>query len=349
MLAAPEMGIACDAAARPPGVVALGQRALAPLDGVRAAALRAFGRRGRTLLVSRDARVLLYAAAACTVALALAFAAPLWLMVVGPIVLGVPHLVADVRYLVARPGLHRRRGLVVLAGAPLAVTLVWPSAAAALLAVVGVAIAARGSRVRRAAVAAAGAAGAAGAYALGGTLDVIAAHAHNLVALALWWLLARRTARHAAPLALVAAGFAIIALAPAAWLPVAALDDLGRFLAPVGDPVWAARIVIAFAFAQSVHYAVWLRLVPEDARERPGIRSFASSLRALVRDLGGWAVVVAVIAAVMIAAVGCVDAHAARAWYLRAAFFHGYLELAVLALVAIEGSALLRRQREPRA
>lgn len=44
---------------------------------------------------------------------------PLWMLAVGPIVLGVPHVVSDVRYLVAKPGYHRRAEWCVVVGLPL--------------------------------------------------------------------------------------------------------------------------------------------------------------------------------------------------------------------------------------
>ena len=48
------------------------------------------------------ASLLLVASLAATVI------APLWLLLLAPIVLGVPHVVADLRWLVLRPGVERR-------------------------------------------------------------------------------------------------------------------------------------------------------------------------------------------------------------------------------------------------
>jgi hypothetical protein len=320
-------------------VLAVAERALAPLDAVRSVTLRAVGRRGRVLFASRDARVLMYATLSTSVTLAVAVLAPLWLLAVGPLVLGVPHLVADVRYLVARPGLHRRRGLVLLVGAPLAATWIWPSPALALTAVIAVAMVARGSLVRRALVLVAGAAAAGAAWTWGHGAALLLAHAHNAVALLVWWLVARRGRLHVVPLVLAAAGTLLLLFV----LPVSGTpNELVRSLSPSGS----MQIAAAFAFLQATHYLVWLRLVPEDARERAGIRSFSATLRALVRDLGGWLVAGAVLAAVAVLAYGAVDADAARTTYLRVAYFHGFLELAVLALLAIEGAQLLRAQRE---
>ncbi len=330
-------------------MLAYAERALAPLDRARGVALRALGRRGRVLFASRDARVILFASLSAVATFGLAVAAPIWLLAAGPLVLGVPHLVADVRYLVARPGLHRRRSLVAFVAVPLAATWVWPSAAFALASVAAVALVARGSLQRRAIVLAAGVAAVIAASRFTRAADLTLAHGHNLIALLLWWLVARRSPRHLAPVGLVLAGVVLLLATPIAdaTAPSAAwFDDFVRTLSPVDDPVRGARWVLAFAFAQSAHYAVWLRLIPEDARERDGIRSFAATLRALVRDCGGWFVAVAGLAAIAVLGYGGVDAHAARLAYLRAAYLHGFLELSVLALVFIEGTAVLRRQRE---
>src|SRR5207342_1597240 len=48
----------------------------------------------------------------------------------------------------------------------------------------------------------------------------------------------------------------------------------------------ALRFTGFFAFAQAVHYGVWLKLLPEEDRARRGVRSFRASYRALTRDLG---------------------------------------------------------------
>lgn len=313
-------------------MLALAERALAPLDAVRSSVLRAVGRRGRVLFGSRDARVLLYATVSTAITLLIALAAPRYLLVLGPVVLGVPHLVADVRYLVARPGLHRRRGLAILVGIPLAVSWFVPAAATALVAVCSVAIAARGAVWRRALVFAAGAALVAGAYFGGRTADLIAAHGHNFVALVVWIVVAWRSRTALIPVALVLAGCAVIAFAPVS-------SDVPWEFTGLGSLRW----VTLFAFCQASHYMVWLRLLPEEVREREGIRSFAATLRALARDLGGPLVALAAAMALATTAYALVDASDARNAYLRVAFFHGFLELAALALVAIEGPAVLRR------
>src|SRR4051812_23892396 len=67
--------------------------------------------RMRPLLADRQLRVALSGSFAMALALVLTLYCPLLLLIISPLVLGVPHLLADVRYLVAQPGHHRRLGL----------------------------------------------------------------------------------------------------------------------------------------------------------------------------------------------------------------------------------------------
>lgn len=326
---------------------------LAPVDALRSAVLRAASRAtpvvGRRLFADRDARVVLYGVLATATALALAVLAPLWLLALGPIVLGVPHLMADARYLVVRPGLHRRIPFLAAVLAPLVLVWLWPTLAAGLVGVLGAIVVARGALVRKLWLTAVWAVLFAGALALGRTGDVLFAHLHNFVAIGLWWAwTGKRRPMHGLVLLAFALGLAFCFFGPAldiVWkmhafsAPGSGLD-LGRevrSLSPVIDPALGVRFVVAFAFAQSVHYAVWLRVLPEDDRVRPGMRSFASSWRALLADMG--IVPVALAGAVLLGLLGWALSNpaAARDGYLRLAISHGHLELAVIALLLVEG------------
>ncbi|XXF76315.1 hypothetical protein P2318_25100 [Myxococcaceae bacterium GXIMD 01537] len=78
--------------------------------------------------------------------------APLWSLALGPVLLGVPHLLSDVRYLVVRPGLHRRTGLAVCAGVPLLAVGLGAGPEVGLLALVPVVLGARWAGWRKALV-----------------------------------------------------------------------------------------------------------------------------------------------------------------------------------------------------
>ncbi len=326
---------------------------LTPADRVRRALLGAFAPWLRPVFARRDLRVGLMGAAGVSFALGLVAAAPLWCLLWGPLLVGVPHLLADARYLVARQGLHRRPGFWAAVALPAALTWSFPRAPLGLVAVVGAAAIARTSLARRAAVAVPAALLVAAALRAEGRVSLAFAHAHNVVALALWWAWARGRGRWRALVpACVAAGACAVAfgalddvaLRPWALRAPAAGFDLGVAageLSPVDPsrhPLAAARWALAFAFLQSVHYLAWLRLLPDEDRARAGVRGFVGSYRALVADVGRPLVALAALVAAALVVGGMASGVAARGAYLRLAFGHGYLELAVVALLALEGT-----------
>ncbi|MCB9688718.1 MAG: hypothetical protein H6738_18820 [Alphaproteobacteria bacterium] len=332
------------------------QRGVAPLDRLRRALYRVLAPWLGPWIRSREVRIGLHGALAVGGSLLLAAIAPLWMLALGPLLLGVPHLVADLRYLVAKPGLHRRSGAWVVAGLLVASSVTadlrWGLVGAAL-----VPLASSGSLARRALAAAGLGALAFAAFAAPRSTALGLAHAHNVVAVVAWMTLAvalhegagSRAVRWGTTLAFFVGGALILggALDPVLLhgpsLPGGpSIRDHLAALAPGMTPPWGHRWVVAFAYAQSVHYGLWLRIVPEEARERPAPRSWEASLRALRTDLGAPVFAAAVLLCVGLAVWGLADLAAAREGYLRLALFHGPLELAVLGLVAAEGRAVLR-------
>jgi hypothetical protein len=214
------------------------------------------------------------------------------------------------------------------------------------LATAGALLVARGDRLRRGLGLAAALLGAALAWRLGSLADIVFAHAHHFVTVALWWRWRARTERwQGLPLGLFAlAVVGILAVgAPggdagtAGPEPTAgALDATLAGLCPGVGRALAVRLVALFAFAQAVHYGVWLRLVPEDDRPRATPPSFRQSARALLADCGPWLLGAAAALALGVAGFALVDASAARIAYGRLSFFHGYLELAAAAVLWAE-------------
>jgi hypothetical protein len=262
----------------------------------------------------------------------------------GPIILGVPHIVSDLRYLVAKPGFHRRGAGALVIGVLLAACAVtgrlWPGIGAVLVA----ALLARGPLARKALAIGLGVAWLAVTLYHRGYSELAFAHAHNLVAVLLFWSWRdRSSALHRIPLLFCAAVVMMFALGvfdrSALAVPVFGatmathVRDLGG---PFAGP-WPLRLVLIYAFAQSVHYGVWLRLVPEEDRERPGPRGFISSYRALVRDVGRPLLGLALLSLVALIGWAAYDLVAARTGYLRVAIFHGPLELVAAAFFFIEG------------
>jgi hypothetical protein len=292
---------------------------------------------------ARELRVAVLGLAVVALALVTSVVAPLWMLALGPIVLGVPHLLADLRYCVVRPGWHRERRLWLTAGIPLVALGFGAPLELGLLGVAASALVLGPHSKRRLLVVGAALCLAAITHALGSTADLIFAHAHNFIAVAMWATWRRRESRlHVLVLAsfvLASAGL-MLGIGEFAWtsslatnLP-AGLDASTHVesLAPALPHSWALRLVMLYAFAQSVHYGVWLRLVPEDDRQRTTPRSFRASYRALRDELGVLPLVGFALAGVGLAIWACVDLVEARTGYLRFARFHGMLELTAIAL-----------------
>lgn len=328
----------------------LAETLLTPADALRSAVLRALTPWLSPLYGDRARRVWWLAVVSIVAAFVATALVPLWSLALGPVVLGVPHLVSDVRYLVVKPGLHRLPLFVVLAGAPLLVTSLGAGPEVGLFAIGPAVLAGGGLRASWRLLVTGVVAAALVAWAVidGYRFQLVFVHAHNLVAVALWWSLSERRSSMAWVPLLTVAGAGIILLGGLDGLVTAAggwsapwtgtsFTEFVESSAPGLDPTMAARLVLSFCFLQSVHYAVWLRLVPDDARTRPAPRTFVASWRALTVDFGAALLMVLLLVALGIAAWGVVDLVEARWGYLRLAAFHGYLELAIAARWFVRG------------
>lgn len=331
---------------RPPHFPTVAAAVLGPLDRLRWAWLKRLGPWVRPFVRRRELRVL---AAGCGVVAFSTLAtllSPFWLLALGPVFLGVPHLMADVRYLVLRPGLHRRGSLWWLVALLIVVAgFGFHSMECGLAAVALTALISRGYWSRRISALLFTVVLAVGVWAAGGSAGLIFAHLHNFIAVMLWWCWRPRTSRHqlTMPLlflavsALLLSGWLVPWTQGFAWQPEGLGPDYHlSFLAPgMGEP-WAKRLVLLYAFAQSVHYGVWLRLIPEDDRPQETPRTFRSSAQALATDLGTPLLAATALLALGIAGWALFDLTSARENYLRMALFHGYLELAAATWLFVE-------------
>lgn len=334
------------------------ERAATPFDAARRIAFSVT--RGRPLLqrllVRRDLRLASVTTGHALVAFVLSVLYPAVLIVLGPVLLGVAHVAADVRYLVLRKNLRRWWQ-----------TTVW-AFCAALIAVRVIAefhvVRVNVDRVELGLVALWAGVGLAAGYresrallrtALGIValvlLSVVAfrdpvrarlvfAQAHNVVAVFLWaTLFRRRLAPLFVPAVVVTSG--ALLLASGRLYGVALSHDTGvfglnvlaaaDFIAPGLRADHAVGLTATFAFLQSIHYAVWLVFIPQDAAAGPGLVSFRTSVRSLIRDFGPSGLAMVGLAAAAVLCGACVNALRTRAIYLSLALFHGYLELALFA------------------
>jgi hypothetical protein len=262
-------------------------------------------------------------------------AAPVPVMLWTPLLLGVPHVVADVRWLVVQPawGGQARPWLwatILSLGACRAAALMGhgPPVGVELGLGLAAALGALWSGGGRAAALVGWGLCAAAAWSAPAGFALAVGHLHNGVALLLWALLGDRSARWvvAGAAAATAAIFAG-ALDGASWSPVGglSLDGLAATLAPGLAAPWSTRVVTSFALLQLLHYAAWLVWIPRAAGERGSWRE----------ALGTPAVVAVAVASVGLPAAAALGSPAAvRAGYLSLVLFHGWIELVTLAHLA---------------
>lgn len=261
---------------------------------------------------------------------ATALVAPALLLVWMPLLLGVPHVASDIRYLVLP--LPRRQLMLAVAASLLLVLLRAASVATGTnllmvecVIVVGWLLATLAveptNRKRSLAIALFASAVIIGMPIL---FIAVAALAHNFIAIVAWLVVAKPTRRQALALGGAVVAFAAIAglIGPVTsaitggdaspWLTI----DKAASVMFGGLPHGVGRgLLIGFAFLQGVHYAIWLGWIPASQQAR------SSKLAALA--VGG--------ATLVVLAGALRDPAWARTTYLALATFHIYLEIVVLA------------------
>lgn len=270
---------------------------------------------------------------------------PLWALLVGPILFGVPHVIGDVRVLwLARPSGFGGRVALAVALALVSMTalrfatlcgLSLPIEAELACGLAAVAIAAiGGARNGTTRVAWAFGIGALGGLALASAREslLVLAHAHNLVAISLWCVW-QRERRAAAVVALVYAVGAAVVVGMAD--SEASTDVIGSFegarlareLAPGFSSSTADALLRSFAFAQLVHYGIWSWQLPGGAQ------------RPLRDEIGKFGIALCTVACIAVPLCGLWAPVATRATYLQLAIAHGWIELAVLSYLLARGGA----------
>lgn len=329
-----------------------------PFDGVRRLAL-AWIAKSRVLtrvVGTRDLRVPTIASVQIALFFALAVCAPIVMFVVGPLLLGVPHLASDVRYLLLRRRPARALVMVCLGFAaallcvraaswlghplPRAYTIEIVLGTSWVLTALALGTRARPGRARAPLLFVAIAL--AGAWMLAHPLwtRLILAHGHNVFGVVLWFVLFRRAKRFAAlPLALV--GLGVVALLSGSFLPTALtvgdrafgmhLAMLGRSLAPGADPHFAVSVVLSFVFLQSVHYATWLAWVPQEELPGQGTFTFRMTARGLLRDFGAPLLMIFALLWAALAGWSLFSPQRALGAYISLVSFHAWLEFALAA------------------
>ncbi len=341
----------------------------------------------RELFQCRARRLAALFALACMSSLALSALVPLWLLLLGPLVYGIPHIFASLRYFhpmvagavgprPAPPGSEERRraGLILVAALPLFAGIIayrllvnlnvanlnvaqlseWTGStylelgglaaafiAGALIYRVGLRRTASGALLLAPLVAGF----AISPIATVGALVMI----HNFVGYGYWI----RAAGNPEEKSVAWGGFAVALAVTCAILgggmdgafrhfqPTVALSfaglsaqDMARLILPnlEGETLWL-RLSCAFAFGQAMHYFVWLKAIPDQFHYHQVPTSFRQSLKLLERDFTrAGTVLILCLTAGSFALWSLLTFKMARLVYFAIASFHGYFEIAGLAL-----------------
>jgi len=294
--------------------------------------------------------------------LTLALNFPLWVLLIGPIVLGVPHLISSIRYIPQLTSMNRfsipvvgsffvlvavarlwmgTYGNALLEGGPNTLELI---AGFSLLGLVGFFY--RQSKARLA-----------GSLFLLGGLFVASLNypletlgflvlAHNFVAFFFWISRSENKAdKMAAMTALFifsAASFAILAgvfdhfMSSRVFEIFNGFNDasIGTQIFPHADMTMWSRAVSAYALGQGIHYFVWLKAIPEQELPYQHTTNFSYSFKLLKSDMGNRLVYFSGLVLVGLVAFALLkNFMEARFIYLSLAAFHGYFEIMALPFV----------------
>jgi len=175
---------------------------------------------------------------------------------------------------------------------------------------------------------------------------------HNLIAFGFWYS-ACSTRQEKIHAGLATLSFITIT----AFIFLGLFDFLYQTITPQGQVLWAKlnfwnlgkdiipwskdytlwwHAVVAYAFGQSLHYFVWLKAIPDECHDREIPTTFTRSWKLLKIDFGRTTFAI-ILFVVAGAAVWVIAAQPlARLIYFSIAAFHGYSELVALSLAPIK-------------
>ena len=344
--------------------------AVVPLDVARRAALRLATRSSwlTRVIARRDSRVALLATVQILLLFAFAIRAPIALFFLGPVLFGVVHLAADIRYLVLRRSPPRALLVtsVVLATALTAVRVgvgmhaIRTAQGERLDVALGMtwigfalfcALRRRAQKVALTVPLFLGFLGVGTVLFLNARLvGLVLIHLHNVIALLAWLVLFRRRLSWTMmPLALVVVLAAVLLSGSA--LPWTFehggllafgfhAERLAAWLAPGVAINLAVALTVCFVFLQGVHYAAWIGWIPQDDLRVEGTPTFRMTVRALIADFGPRALALILVAALAFVGVALWDIRTSVSWYMNIAKSHAWFECAFLAYFVVSGERL---------
>ena len=316
-----------------------------PLDRIRRNCFRLFSPWLNPLFRNKSLRITVIACVFLSVAFAMSMGLPCWQLALGPILLGIPHLLGDIRFLVVRENLHKDSLFWLLVVTPLSLFLLLQSPAYGAGSILGATFLSKKSTVRHAVGLVAMALILLALYNSRAFLYAVL-HLHNVIAVAIWWGWNKKRQWWEGITLIVCCLFSMVIL----FGPIDAFaihnshpdlldpEYFQRTLAPFAAEHLQFRLVMLYAFLQSFHYLIWIKLIPEESSKQPSPQSFKKSLRELHCDLGSYFLLLTGLCMLGLGAWAAFDIESARSNYLWLISFHGFLELAVCAHLVCRGA-----------
>jgi hypothetical protein len=315
----------------------------------------------RRIFFNRSQRLLVLFLASLVFNLLVAEKWPLWSLLLGPLILGVPHLGSTIRYV---PRLIAEGGKQIPKKFHLLIALLLASVGAirvaggvesnhlelalglACVGILGWGLDVGGAKIAAAFGTFGLLAGACVAWPIQSVGALILGH--NFVAFGYWIIRAKKTGDRKTAVfsflvfsvfsaAILLGAFDLVSAHRSHDILNSTFDELslGGGIFPEASALMWRRIVSAYAFGQGIHYFVWLKAIPEIELKHEHPVSFAQTFRLLRRELGSALPVLLGFSAIALAFVsGVLTLPQARDFYLAGAAFHGYLEIAGLTLVS---------------
>ena len=340
------------------------------VDRVRGVALRRFCavRPLRRFVIEPRHRLVLLELTMILLAAGLALRAPLVSLWIGSALFGVPHVIAGARAVAIKRRCSRVTLVCTALGLLLGLAQIFGAGDRAMrglvvlmaIAIASEIVAARARPWVAIGALAAVAVGAATAVVFPAPAVVVLAHVHGLGALAFFTICARGRRLPTWPLLLgagaltAAALFGLLdgAMASALYAPRGAArsivaEAIGSAFAGTGGAGFR-RALFLYAFGQSLHFGVWLRLMPEVDRPWSTPKTFRRALHDFEGDFGRWAQPLLLVAVIGIALL-LVGGGPAREAYFALTYCHVGLEAAALARAGLRAriSAKTTETRAP--
>ena len=311
---------------------------LSALDQIRRTLLWRFTPWLRPFIRDRKKRICLIASLGIGVSLLVSLSFPLWQLLLGPILLGVPHVIGDVRYLVLPNKLHQQIWFWLFIGIPFFLYLMTGMTIFATIPILLAAIQTKREKWDAYIVIFVAILFFISSILWEYHILFLLLHLHNLIGIAIWWFWSKRIySWEYIPLFLCFIGSVLILAFSESNLFAIQYHppglDIVYFKASLAELVSANQqqaVVCLFAFLQSIHYLVWIRLIPEEARKQKTPRGFRKSYLALKADFGTKSLLGTGIVMLFFIGYAFFEPERARHEYLTLISFHVFLEIAML-------------------